>query len=90
MDLVCYVIALNNGKFKPFLSMIVPSDFEDDDKALFVSATKDAMDTLEKAQDFITKEGPPSARKFLNPIKPSPEGLTWLSELEAANVPEQV
>lgn len=89
MDLVCYIIELDNGKFKPFLSMIVDDD-GDDDNALYVSASKDSMDTLEQAQTFIKDKSPPFVKIFLNPIKPSFGGITWLSELEEANRPEQV
>lgn len=83
MELVAYIVESQNGRFHAFISALVP---DDTDSALFVQYKGKKSDDLEEVQDFLVNNSPEGAKEiYLNPIKSSEDGLSWLSELEAAN-----
>jgi hypothetical protein len=80
MRTVYYIIERhNNGKFKPFAATYAPGC------ALLVIASGETSTDLASAQRFLTDNAPAGPDVFPNPVKSSEDGLTWLSELIAAN-----
>lgn len=83
-DLAAYIIENRFGNFVPFLSSVHPSP-GDDDSMLFPQAQGMTCIKLEDAQRFLTDNLPEGATLFSNPIKHCDTGITWLSQLTAAN-----
>lgn len=81
MKTVAYIVENRKGLFGGFIASVVP---DDDDSSLFVTATTEKYHTLEEAQKELEKL-PKDIKVYLNPIKSSESGLSWLSELEEAN-----
>jgi hypothetical protein len=88
MDIVYYIIETFKGKFKPFVAQAVLSP-GDNDSSLFVVASGTRYETLEEAQSFL-KENSPEGVIYLNPIKSSESGLSWLSEIVSVNSKETI
>jgi len=82
MDKVAYIIENQKKKFKGFIAILTP---DTDDSALFVIHSTDTSENLQEIQDKL-KELPIDIKTFPNPIKSNENGLSWLSELEKANV----
>lgn len=83
MRTVYYIIERHNGKFKPFAATYAPGC------ALLVTASGDTSDDLATAQKFLTDNAPVGPDRFPNPVKSNDNGITWLSELIAANPDNQ-
>ena len=83
MEKIVYIIETQKGKFKPFVSSVLFLE-EDNDSTLFVIASGDSFEDLKDAQKFVT-ENKGDMKVYLNPVKSSATGLTWLSELKDAN-----
>lgn len=81
MNSVAYIIKTKEGEFKCFVALLNP---DGNDSALFVTNSTKRFETLQEAQEKL-KELPPDIKTFPNPINPNDSGLSWLSELEAAN-----
>ena len=78
---VSYVVETKKG-FRPFVAQVVP---DDDDSSLYVIASGTISKKLDESQDFIDNNKKGIDKTYLNPIKASSMGVSWLSELENAN-----
>lgn len=81
MKKVAYIIETLDNKFKGFIALLTP---DGDDSALFVIHSTKKLEGVEAVQEEL-KKLPSDIKTFMNPIKSSENGLSWLSELEKAN-----
>lgn len=85
MEHVAYIVQGHKGKFKGFVALLSP---DGDNSALFPINHTEKFDTVEEVQEKL-KELPDTIKVFMNPIKSNMTGISWLSELEAANLQPQ-
>lgn len=83
MENVVYIIETKNGNFKPFVASVHFME-DDNDSVLNVIANGETFEKLEDAQKFAN-DNKGDMKVYLNPVKSSFTGITWLSELEEAN-----
>lgn len=81
MEHVAYIIKNKNNQFRGYIAILNP---DGDDAALFVTNTTDKSEKLEDIQQKM-KELPADIKTYMNPIEPNQTGISWLSELKAAN-----
>lgn len=90
MQKVVFIIKNQKGRFGLHMSAIVYVDGPENDPVLYSLMVGPKYDTIIEAQAAIEIDRKSLEERnikiYLNPINSSPDGLTWLSELEAQNV----
>ena len=75
---IFYIIQTKAEKFRPFVGYLVE---DDTDFSIWPYAKGPMCDNVEDAQKFIIENSNKADKKYLNPIKSSEMGLSWLAVL---------